>query len=43
MKICEGKTTLTIRYRISANLLLLGNNDSSPQFIEYNYTETQNI
>ena len=43
MKICEGKTILTIRYRISANLLLLSNNDSSPQFIEYNYTETQNI
>ena len=39
MKIWEGKTTLTIRYRISANLLLQGNNDSSPQFIEYNYTE----
>ena len=43
MKMCVGKTILTIRYRISANLLLLSNNDSSPQFIEYNYTETQNI
>ena len=43
MEMCVGKTILTIRYRISANSLLLGNNDSSLQFIEYNYTETQNI
>ena len=43
MKMCVGKTILTIGYRISANLLLLSNNDSSLQFIEYNYTEPQNI
>ena len=43
MKVCVGKTILTIGYRISEDLLLLSNNDSSLQFIEYNYTETQDI